>query len=880
MRLKIVHIAFSGDGGASRAAMRASLACQSQGMDSVFAYLSGDSGSDEHIKLRKPKPAEGSVASVLHSKLQWGLIPSVRNPGYSLFSIPYPGVDIEKHPAIAAADIVHLHWPTWTVTPRMIRRLADSGKQVFMTLHDMWAFTGGCHYASGCRQFETACMKCPQVSDGLGLASAGFEDKYAAYGGGLPNFSVITLCNWMRDQAASSRILCDAPTYLIPNPIEVETFTPLDRDVLRQQFGLTDKDVVLIFGNYNNSEFRKGANILRQTIAELAESGFGSKVDGRVVFLVFGRDSAFEVPDPFHCIDVGSVDGDEVLSGLYSIADMLCFPSVEDNYPNTVVEAAACGTPTVAFRAGGMTDMIVHGRTGWIVDEVGSADALARGVEEATLALHGNREVREACRSLVLSHNTMEGVGRQLKAAYLSALGRNAAKGEEADRESAGPGNPLEHFASGAHPDREIGTQALSHVLSRADVTMGSEFLKTPILRYLKNQCAAGTELEVAHYYRHGPPASVRRRIRLLTVRSFHEHHSAYSGPYQFVRHLPPEDFDVSNEMVPLGKDLVPNPESRQMAVSLGKLFGIAPFGNQTNAWAAEWEIARRLRQERYDIVHFIDGELSGWLISRLPDSFFAGGVRPQLISTLHQPDDLAVKWANATSLRRLDRICVMAEDQAKFISGMVPGMPVDAVPHGVDCDFFCPDPDAEGADAPADQPMRLLSVGHWLRDYERAFEAIGKLRADGFDIDYRVVCHSMNEADVPDFVTLLKGISDEELRAEYRNADALFMPLKWATANNALLESMACGTPVVSTAVGGVPEYVGANAGILCAPVPGDYAGALKNILADREKRLEMGRAARACAEGFDWRRIGEQFADLYQSILIPDGAMLAEAT
>lgn len=68
----------------------------------------------------------------------------------------------------------------------------------------------------------------------------------------------------------------------------------------------------------------------------------------------------------------------------------------------------------------------------------------------------------------------------------------------------------------------------------------------------------------------------------------------------------------------------------------------------------------------------------------------------------------------------------------------------------------------------------------------------------------------------------LLPGISDEQLRDEYRRAHALFLPLQLSTANNVVLEAMSCGTPVVSTPIGGMPEYVSADAGILVAPGDG----------------------------------------------------------
>ena len=120
--------------------------------------------------------------------------------GTALFCIACPGADIASLPAAAAADIIHLHWPNWTVTPPQISGFLVAGKKVFVTLHDMWMFTRGCHYASGCTQYRTACLKCPQVPDRLGLASASFDEKLANYGCN-PNFHVITLCTWMKDMA-------------------------------------------------------------------------------------------------------------------------------------------------------------------------------------------------------------------------------------------------------------------------------------------------------------------------------------------------------------------------------------------------------------------------------------------------------------------------------------------------------------------------------------------------------------------------------------------------------------------------------------------------------------------------------------------------------
>jgi len=863
--IKIVHIAHSADGGAGRAAKRASEACRTVGFESVFAFVNGGDPAPGEIKLQTTALDPDSTAQALRGRLQWGLIPEVRSDGgYSLFSIAYPGVDITRHPAIEAADIVHLHWPTWTVTPSAIRRLTEAGKTVFLTLHDMWMFTGGCHYASGCTQFETACMKCPQVLDRLGLASANFEDKLNAYGAGLPGVHVIALCNWMKDLSTSSRILGDAPTHLIPNPIETDIFVPDYRQSTRDGLGIRPQDAVLLFGNFDNSETRKGSDILRDGLTRLAQSPIVEQFEGQIYLACFGRNADFEVPEPLRGLNFGSISNDDVLAGIYGMADLLCFPSVEDNYPNSIVEAAACGTPSVGFRTGGMADMIQHGKTGYVVDQVGDADAFADGLIAALELLHGDQTVRAACRDAVMNTNTMETVGRQLAKAYAKGLRRRTlpVKITPVTRPVKGTPEPRT-------PER-LAELVQSHTLLEHDDLMGSEFAKFPVTQFLRDNGAPEFEKDVVHLPRHSAKG---RRIRVMAVRTFHEHHSAFSGPYQFLRHLPPEQFEISNVMVPLGNDLLPSDHLRQLAQSVSKVMGIAPFGAQSNAWVAEWEIARRLRKEDFDVVHFIDGELNGWLVSRMPDSFF-DGARPAMATMLHQPVHLLPQWANAASLARFDQLGAVATQLANWLEGFVPGVPAVPVPHGIDIDYFCPGPQSIDPDEipGVDRPFRLLAVGHWLRDYDLAFETLDRLVARGFDIEYRLICHSLDRPMLPPYVTHLKGLSDAELLQEYRDCDMVFLPLEAATANNALLEGMACGRPVVSTAVGGVPEYITDAAGRLCPSDPDICADTLAALLSDLDTLKQMGLNARALAETFDWRNIAKQFATVYRDLAQKD--------
>lgn len=854
--LKIIHLAHNSDGGAGRAARRASAACTAIGMESRFACMSGGELGLGELRLNRAAFLEGGAGEVLEKRLQWGVIPETRAPvGGSLFSVGYPGARIDEHPAVFDADIVHLHWPTWMVTPLRIRRLLGAGKTVFFTLHDMWAFTGGCHYASGCTQFETACMKCPQMSDRLGLAGLNFEDKLAAYGGRRDGFHVVALCRWMADLAGRSTILGDAPTTVIPNPINTETFAPRGRDAVRKSLGLGPDDAILLFGNFDNSEKRKGSDVLLEASAALEDHPAVRAFKGRIALVSFGRGAVFELPDRFEAMGLGEISDDEVLASIYSAADLFVFPSIEDNYPNSVVEAAACGTPSVVFRTGGMADMVEHGVTGWQVVEIGDPGAFAEGVGRALERFHGDKAARQACRDVVVERNDPAAIGKALVNAYRKALGRKPQTRwpePRAARELEAPGTPK--------TAESLGDAVSSRLVTPADEAVGTEFAKFPMTHFLR---AEGVECLADHVepYDAGAPQGEGTHLQILAVRSFHEHHSAHSGPYQYLRHLPHDRFAVTNVVVPLGSDLAESEAQRRQLRELGKMAGSAPLGTQANAWVAEWELAKLLKQRRFDLVHFIDGELNGWLVSRLPDAFFDHG-RPSLVTMLHQPNKYLRDWLSGAGLERFDAITTVSDFQTRWLRDALPGKPVETVHHGIDTAFF----ESVGRPRSARSgPVRLLAVGQWLRDYDLAFAALDRLAAEGLEFEYRVVSKAVDPEAVPDYVTVLQGISDDELADEYRNCDVMFMPLAAATANNALLEAMSTGRPVVTTDNGGLPEYVSKDAGVLCAADPRAMADGLRPLLTDAKLRAEMGEAARRNAERFAWERIADIYADFY---------------
>ena len=77
---------------------------------------------------------------------------------------------------------------------------------------------------------------------------------------------------------------------------------------------------------------------------------------------------------------LGYVSDERRIVSIYNAADVFVLPSLEDNLPNTIMEAMACGVPCVGFRIGGIPEMIDHKKNGYVAAPRDAAD-LAEGIK-------------------------------------------------------------------------------------------------------------------------------------------------------------------------------------------------------------------------------------------------------------------------------------------------------------------------------------------------------------------------------------------------------------------------------------------------------------------------------------------------------------------
>lgn len=267
------------------------------------------------------------------------------------------------------ANIVHLHWITNSFLS--IEDLSKINKPIIWTLHDMWAFTGGCHYDENCGLYKTKCSSCIVLNNTNknDLSTINFNRKLEGYKS-INNLSIIGVSKWISNCAKQSSLLKNYDIYNLPNPIDTNIFKPYNKIKAREELNIKNDKKIILFGAMNaTDDTRKGYIYLQQALEFLNKDEY--------IFLIFGKSSLINNSNTIY---LNHIENDEALSKIYSCADVMVVPSIQENLANTIIEALSCETPVVAFDIGGNSDMIEHKINGYLAKPFDSID-LANGIK-------------------------------------------------------------------------------------------------------------------------------------------------------------------------------------------------------------------------------------------------------------------------------------------------------------------------------------------------------------------------------------------------------------------------------------------------------------------------------------------------------------------
>ncbi|MBI9062385.1 MAG: glycosyltransferase family 4 protein [Marinilabiliaceae bacterium] len=422
MKVLLINKTDSG-GGAAVAANRLNHALRSQGIDA--SLLVQDASSHEEGVF--PVGKGYLYRQKAFARFAWErlcFLSHEKNASVRFaFSPANTGMDISQHPMVQEADVIHLHWINQGfLSLDTLKQLFSLGKPVVWTQHDMWSFTGGCHYAGTCLEFLEFCSYCPFLKKPAkkDLSAQVFAKKRKLYN--AAPLHIVTCSKWLRTQSQDSKLLRNKPFYNIPNPIDTSFYKPLNKLEVRDKLGLPKDKKLILFGAANVNDPRKGMRYFMEALTTLSENFPVVKENTElVVFGKMNKESAKQFPFKTHSLSF--VSDPQTIVDLYNAADIYALPSLQDNLPNTVMEAMACGTPVVGFSIGGVPEMITHQESGYLA-EVKNSLSLATGIYE-TLFLSDLDKMSKNARKKTLECYTEEIVAAQYLEVYQKALNQH-----------------------------------------------------------------------------------------------------------------------------------------------------------------------------------------------------------------------------------------------------------------------------------------------------------------------------------------------------------------------------------------------------------------------------------------------------------------------
>lgn len=370
--MRVLHLAHSDNlGGACKAAYRIHCGLRNEGVDSKVLSLHKTTSDPDVLT---PDSWVWKIWARIADRIDQLPLrlshPESRPLSPAWVGLPVSGLVTDINP-----DIVQLHW----ICGGFLRpeEIAKINKPMVWRLPDMWAFSGAEHYLDdeSCYVNREMLTEQSKVKFGFDVNRWVWHRKHRSWKG-IRSMTIVTPSKWLGKLAKDSILFAERRVEVIPTGHDINRFKPLDRNKVRRELNLPLGKKLILFGAGSTSDSRKGMDLLHEALRRLFRSGHGKDWE----LVVFGGGSSATLDDlGFQTRSFGRMSNEEELASLYAACDIFVCPSREENLPNTAIEAMACGVPTLAFKVGGLPELIDHGQNGYIASPF-DIDSLAEGI--------------------------------------------------------------------------------------------------------------------------------------------------------------------------------------------------------------------------------------------------------------------------------------------------------------------------------------------------------------------------------------------------------------------------------------------------------------------------------------------------------------------
>ena len=327
--------------------------------------------------------------------------------------------------------LIHLHWVAFLVDYLSFFKSVPSSVPLVWTLHDMNAFTGGCHYSAGCEKYKTGCGNCFQLDNphSTDLSAVARAQKKKAFAN--RDITIVTPCQWLTGLARESQMFSPNSRFeTIHYGLDTSRFFPLDKQDAKAKLGLAPDKTTLLFGAADLSVKRKGWSRLLDALCSLPSAK-------ELNCVIFGggdipEDDLAQLKSRMDVHLTGFIDNDEAKRNVYSAGDLFVLPSLEDNQPQTGLESMACGTPVVAYDTGGISEFVLHGKTG-LLASIDSRESLAKQINWLVQDRDTQQSFGQNARDLIVAQFEIQTQSEKYIKLYDSLLtGQNTSLGKAA----------------------------------------------------------------------------------------------------------------------------------------------------------------------------------------------------------------------------------------------------------------------------------------------------------------------------------------------------------------------------------------------------------------------------------------------------------------
>jgi glycosyltransferase involved in cell wall biosynthesis len=419
--VKVLHLStYDTSGGAAGSAYRLHRGLLEAGIESRMLVLQKDSSDETVFEHRPDAGLSGRVRRRFsREQIRFSRLLSHYRGSDGTGSGPFSG---DRSPYRLAAsiealepDLINLHWVARLVDYRHFFRDCVGDRPVVWRLSDLNPFTGGCHYDEGCGKYRKQCGACPKLGSRhtRDWSRAIWKRKREAYEH-VPDHQLhfVAQSTWIQKQVQASPLTARFESTVIPNGLDTDTYRPYDQGEARKTFNIPQEKPVVLAVADSLDDRRKGFDLLVEAVEDLDD----------IHLLLVGTASG-ELKIAGSHQHLGFVEADDHLARVYSAADVFVIPSRQDNLPNTVLEAMACGTPVVGFEAGGIPDMVRPGETGWLATE-GNVQALRAAIQKAFSDDKERNQREKQARKTVEEEYMLEGQVRLYSELYEKLLER------------------------------------------------------------------------------------------------------------------------------------------------------------------------------------------------------------------------------------------------------------------------------------------------------------------------------------------------------------------------------------------------------------------------------------------------------------------------